>query len=101
MTSFMFERVPPRVKAIQWDGTLEGAEAVANFVAKIIGNTCFTVTSYGEATGGYIKNDYSHILNIERLSNDVIREGCWLVSNDENHVEIVLDETFQRNYKPI
>lgn len=95
--STMFEKKPPRVEAMQWDGTPEGAAQLKSFMAAASGVSLGFVMTTNFNDGG---KAYPYITFTSR-DLDRMWKGAWLVFDVTGRPDVLPDEIFKRDYAEV
>lgn len=97
---------PPKVEAVQWDGTLEGAKVIQEMLRES-GRTrlSFTLKIYFEPDRpGWYHRDYLEFeeafLGLETRGTETARfySKYWLVRFPDGKLEAISDERFERDF---
>lgn len=92
-----YTRNPPEVDAVQWDGTVKGAEAIREFIMTFLGRAAnLTVTTE-------IQNDgliWTNLAMDRIVTRDAgpMREGYWLLHHEGGAFEIYSNDLFRKHY---
>ncbi len=98
MTKFV--RNPPEIDAIQWDGTMDGVLDIQVFLSPFFARGVIVTLN--------VEFDQSRtalcVLTLDRSVlrdlNRPIRQGEWLVREDNGIFEIYPDDAFKIHYSP-
>jgi hypothetical protein len=92
-----FQRLPEVVEAVRWDGTVEGAQKVANFLGRRYDGVEVVQKFYSSD-----EHTPEPLLKLPpglRLEHSLLYPDCWLVK--DRGYKIMNEERFERTYGPI
>lgn len=98
------ERKPPRAEAVQWDGSMDGAQAVLDLIRKSNVSTGFFIRTRVDvdSEAGYSTITFDRIRGyIRREDGATMVAEDWFIIHPDGNVEILPDDVFKRDYAEV
>lgn len=102
----MYEEKPPRVEAVQWDGTHDGAQDVLDLVQKSDDSVGFRITTIVDhntsVEEGFTRLTFDRTFGyIRDAGPSEMRERDWLVMTRERQLKILSNDEFEAVYEKV
>jgi len=98
----IFEQKPPRVEAVQWDGTVDGAQVALDLLRKSSASASFFVETRLRDGKPDSRIKFDSMRGYVRGAETVTMfPDDWFVLHHDGRVDILTNSEFKREYKEV